>query len=167
MTRLALLIVCTGLAGHAAACSCRHEAPAGAWNFEDDCVDATCGFRAASGTATRVSTLSTGEHGMQLSAGAIVTRTAYAPWRGPSIGFLGWCDHPGRLNITVVVQGDGGTETMSTRVTLSTTWYDVTGVLGRGSIAPEGIASITIENQTDGRCVLDTITIGNTRSACQ
>lgn len=163
VTLRTLLPLCASL--FIAGCHCRLLPPTGAWHFEDDCVDATCGFRATQGTVARANTFATGEHGLSIGANAVATRTAYAPLRGPGLSFIGRCDADGEIVLRLVLRTPTGDRPMNTSFTLTREWKDFSGSLG-SITGTDGIRRIEIENRTGSECRLDAIAVGVPASMC-
>ncbi|MBL8685158.1 MAG: hypothetical protein JNK05_38630 [Myxococcales bacterium] len=146
-------------------CHCRLLPPTGAWHFEDDCVDATCGFRATQGTIARANTFATGEHGLAIGARSIATRTAFAPLRGPGLSFIGRCDTEGEVVLRLVLRTPTGDRPVNTTFSVTRDWKDFSGSIG-STTGSDGIRRIEIENRSGGECRLDAIAVGVPASMC-
>ncbi len=163
------------LAGsYAQACTCVSEPPSQAFEFEGDCADPTCGFRAERGAVERATTLLPGEHGLSLEPGTRVTRSVEVPWRGPRVTFVTRCERDAEVVVEVRFETSESprgttrvTRTARVRHAATAEWTEAFGTLDTmGPVYDGVVTAVSVETSFDARCLVDSIYVGVTRTQC-
>lgn len=173
-TAAALGALALAIGSMGAGCACVSDPPSQAFEFEADCLDGTCGFRAERGAVERATTLVPGEHGIALDPATRASRSLEVPWRGPRVSFVAHCEQPTSVTIEVELETSDApmsarrvTRTARVTHTVGSEWIEAFETLDPGGAVYDGVLRrVAIETTAGGRCLLDSVYLGVARTQC-